>query len=261
MRFDVLTIFPGMFHAYLEEGILGRAVKHGRVDVRLVDIRDFAEDAHKTTDDRPYGGGNGMVMKPGPIYRALMSVERVKGRSLSILLCPRGEPFHQEMAWDLSRYDQLILVCGRYEGVDERIRSLCIDREISIGDYVLSGGELGAMVVMDATGRLVPGVLGGENSNVEDSFEGGLLEYPQYTRPRVFMDREVPPVLLSGDHERIRRWRRKAALKRTLEKRPDLLEKAALTAEDMEFLAELKDEGVVPGAPVTRNPGRTGPGR
>jgi len=242
MRFDILTIFSEMFSAYLREGILGRAVKRKIVDIRLVNIRDFAKGAHKTTDDRPYGGGDGMVMKPGPIYRSLESVERVKGRSLVILLSPQGETFDQAMAWEFSEWDQLILVCGRYEGVDERIRLTCIDREISIGDYVLSGGELGAMVIMDAVSRLIPGVLGGETSNLEDSFEGGLLEYPQFTRPRVFQENEVPPVLLSGDHERIRLWRRTESLKRTLEKRPDLIEKAGLTPEDEEILAKLKKE-------------------
>jgi tRNA (guanine37-N1)-methyltransferase len=242
MRFDVLTIFSGMFSAYLQEGILGRAVKREIVDIRLVNIRDFAKGAHKTTDDRPYGGGDGMVMKPGPIYRALESVERVKGRSLAILLSPQGQPFDQAMAWELSEWDQLILLCGRYEGVDERIRWTCVDREISIGDYVLSGGELAAMVIMDAVIRLIPDVLGGETSNLEDSFEGGLLEYPQFTRPRVFQKNEVPPVLLSGDHEKIRIWRRTESLKRTLEKRPDLLEKAGLTPEDEKILAGLKKE-------------------
>jgi len=247
MRFDVLTIFSEMFSAYLREGILGRAVKREIVDIRLVNIRDFAKGAHKTTDDRPYGGGDGMVMKPGPIYRSLESVERVKGRSLVILLSPQGESFDQAMAWELSEWDQLILVCGRYEGVDERIRLTCVDREISIGDYVLSGGELGAMVIMDAVSRLIPGVLGGETSNLEDSFEGGLLEYPQFTRPRVFQENEVPPVLLSGDHERIRVWRRTESLKRTLEKRPDLLKKAGLTPEDEELLLKLKKERNVAG--------------
>jgi tRNA (guanine37-N1)-methyltransferase len=242
MRFDVLTIFSEMFSAHLREGILGRAVKREIVDIRLVNIRDFAKGSHKTTDDRPYGGGDGMVMKPGPIYRSLESVERVKGRSLVILLSPQGETFDQAMAWELSEWDQLILVCGRYEGVDERIRLTCVDREISIGDYVLSGGELGAMVIIDAVSRLIPGVLGGETSNLEDSFEGGLLEYPQFTRPRIFQENEVPPVLLSGDHEKIRVWRRTESLKKTLEKRPDLLEKAGLTPEDEEILAKLKKE-------------------
>ncbi|MBW1901688.1 MAG: tRNA (guanosine(37)-N1)-methyltransferase TrmD [Deltaproteobacteria bacterium] len=241
MRFDVLTIFPGMFSAYLEEGMLGRSVKRGLVDVRLVNIRDFAAGTHKATDDRPYGGGDGMVMTPEPMYRALKSVDRLE-KSLVILLCPQGETFDQATAWELSRWDQLILTCGRYEGVDERIRLTSIDRELSIGDYVLSGGELGALIVMDAVSRLVPGVLGGERSNQEDSFEDGLLEYPQYTRPRVFQGKEVPSVLLSGDHEKIRLWRRKEALRRTLKRRPDLLQKARLTSEDEEILAKLRKD-------------------
>jgi tRNA (guanine37-N1)-methyltransferase len=211
------------------------------VDVRLVNIRDFAAGTHKATDDRPYGGGDGMVMTPEPMYRALKSVDRLE-KSLVILLCPQGETFDQATAWELSRWDQLILTCGRYEGVDERIRLTSIDRELSIGDYVLSGGELGALIVMDAVSRLVPGVLGGERSNQEDSFEDGLLEYPQYTRPRVFQGKEVPSVLLSGDHEKIRLWRRKEALRRTLKRRPDLLQKARLTSEDEEILAKLRKD-------------------
>ena len=242
MRFVVLTIFPEMFYIQLQEGMLGRAVKSGKVDVRLVNIRDFAKGTHRSTDDRPYGGGEGMVMRPGPIYRALKSVDRVKGRSAVILLSPQGKTFDQATAWELSRWDQLILVCGRYEGVDERIITTLIDRELSIGDYVLSGGEPAAMVVMDAVNRLIPHVLGGERSNLEDSFEEGLLEYPQYTRPRVFEGEEVPPVLLSGDHEKIRLWRRTESLRRTLLKRPDLLERAALNKEDEAILARLREE-------------------
>ena len=241
MRFDVLTICPEMFSSYVQEGVFGRAVEQGLVDVRLVNIRDFAKGTHKTTDDRPYGGGEGMVMKPGPIYRAIQGVDRVKGRSLVILLSPQGKTFDQTIAWELSTWDQIILVCGRYEGVDERVRLTSIDRELSIGDYILTGGELGAMAVMDAIGRLIPGVLGGERSNLEDSFEGGVLEYPQYTRPRVFQGEEVPAVLLSGDHEKIRLWRRTESLKRTLERRPDLLKKSRLTQEDKTILAGLKE--------------------
>ena len=240
MRFDVLTIFPEMFSAQLKEGMLGRAVKSGKADIRLVNIRDFAKGTHRSTDDRPYGGGDGMVMRPGPIYRALKSVDRVKGRSAVILLSPQGKTFDQATAWELSRWDQLILVCGRYEGVDERIRTTLMDMELSIGDYVLSGGEPAAMVVMDAVNRLLPGVLGGKRSNLEDSFEEDLLEYPHYTRPRVFEGKEVPPVLLSGDHEKIRLWRRTESLRRTLLRRPDLLEKAKLSSEDEMILAELK---------------------
>lgn len=234
MRFDILTLFPGLFTPFLKEGVLGRAVKRGLLDIRLINIRSYARGVHKVTDDRPYGGGNGMVMKPGPIYRALSSLERINGESLVILLTPQGKTFDQSMAWELAGWSHLILVCGRYEGIDERIRSRHIDMEVSIGDYILSGGELGAMVVLDAISRLVPGVLGGERSNREDSFEDGMLEYPHYTRPRIFMGEEVPAILLSGDHEKIRAWRRAESIKRTRERRPDLLKKAGLKEEDTE---------------------------
>jgi len=241
MRFDVLTLFPELFSSFLKETILGRAVKAGLVDIRLVNIRSFARGRHLVTDDSPFGGGEGMVMKPGPISRALDSIDRTKDRSLVLLLTPQGRTFDQPLAWDLSRMEQLILICGRYEGVDERIRSKGVDMELSIGDYVLSGGEMAAMVVIEAVSRLVPGVLGGEKSSQEDSFEEGLLEYPQYTRPRVFKNQEVPEILLSGDHERIRVWRRTQSLKRTLERRPDLLKKAKLTEEDKRILAKLRE--------------------
>jgi len=241
MRFDVLTLFPELFSSFLKETILGRAVKAGLVDIRLVNIRSFARGRHLVTDDSPFGGGEGMVMKPGPISRALDSVDRTKDRSLVLLLTPQGRTFDQPLAWDLSRKEQLILICGRYEGVDERIRSKGVDMELSIGDYVLSGGETAAMVVIEAVSRLVPGVLGGEKSSQEDSFEEGLLEYPQYTRPRVFKNQEVPEILLSGDHEKIRVWRRTESLKRTLERRPDLLKKAKLTEEDKRILAKLRE--------------------
>jgi len=240
MRFDVLTLFPELFSSFLKETILGRAVKAGLVDIRLVNIRSFARGRHLVADDRPFGGGEGMVMKPGPISRALESVDRTKGRSLVLLLTPQGRTFDQPMAWQLSRMEQIILICGHYEGVDERISANHVDLELSIGDYVLSGGETAAMVVMDAVSRLVPGVLGGEKSSQEDSFEDGLLEYPQYTRPRVFKNQEVPEILLSGDHEKIRVWRRTESLKRTLERRPELLEKAKLTEEDKRILAKVR---------------------
>jgi len=239
MRFDVLTLFPELFSSFLKETILGRAVKAGLVDIRLINIRSFARGRHLVTDDRPFGGGEGMVMKPGPVLRALESIDRSKDRSLVLLLTPQGRTFDQPLAWELSRMEQIVLICGRYEGVDERIRTSSVDLELSIGDYVLSGGEMAAMVVMDAVSRLVPGVLGGERSAQEDSFEEGLLEYPQYTRPRVFKNKEVPAVLLSGDHEKIRVWRRTESLKRTLERRPDLLGKAKLTEEDKRILAKL----------------------
>jgi tRNA (guanine37-N1)-methyltransferase len=240
MRLDILTLFPDLFSSFLKESILGRAIERGTVDIRLTDIRSFAHGPHHQADDRPYGGGDGMVMKPGPICRALASLDRTGERSLVVLLTPQGERFDQSTAWEFSRLDQLILICGRYEGVDERIRTDNVDRELSIGDYILSGGELGAMVVVDAVCRLIPGVLGGERSNLEDSFQDGLLEYPHYTRPRVFNGVEVPPILLSGDHQKIRLWRRAQSLRRTLERRPDLLEKAELTEEDQALLAEIK---------------------
>jgi len=239
MRFDVLTLFPELFSSFFKETILGRAVKSGVVDIRLVNLRSFARGRHLVTDDRPFGGGEGMVMKPGPISRALESIDRTKDESLVLLLTPQGRTFDQPLAWDLSRMEQLILICGRYEGVDERIRTNCVDMELSIGDYILSGGETAAMVVIDAVSRLVPGVLGGEKSTQEDSFEDGLLAYPQYTRPRVFKNQEVPEILLSGDHEKIRVWRRTESLKRTVERRPDLLKKAKLTEEDKRILAKL----------------------
>ena len=242
MRFDVLTLFPELFSSFLKETILGRAVKAGLVDIRLVNIRSFARGRHLVTDDSPFGGGEGMVMKPGPVSRALDSIDRTKDRSLVLLLTPQGRTFDQPLAWDLSRMEQIILICGRYEGVDERIRTTCVDMELSIGDFVLSGGEMAAMVVIEVVSRLVPGVLGGEKSSQEDSFEEGLLEYPQYTRPRVFKNQEVPEILLSGDHEKIRVWRRTESLKRTLERRPDLLKKAKLTEEDKRILAKLRRE-------------------
>ena len=241
MRFDILTLFPDLFSPFLHTGVLGRAVEKGLVDVRLTNIRSFARGSHNVTDDRPYGGGSGMIMKPGPIVRALESIDRVDGPSFVVLLTPQGQTFEQSMAWELSRADQLVLICCRYEGVDERVRSDQIHMEVSVGDYILSGGELGALVIIDAVSRLVPGVLGGERSNLEDSFEDGLLEYPHYTRPRTFRGKEVPSVLLSGDHEKIRLWRRRESLRRTLERRPDLLKTARLSEEDEAILAKLRE--------------------
>lgn len=238
MRFDVLTLFPSLFTPFLEQGIVGRSIARGLLDVGLTDIRDHARGAHRVTDDRPYGGGSGMVMKAGPIVRALRDLEPVEGTERIALLSPQGRLFDQDLAWELSTLDRLVLICGRYEGVDERVREGYADLEISIGDFVLSGGEVAAMAVIDAVGRLVPGVLGCEDSNREDSFEDGLLEHPHYTRPPVFEERGVPEVLLSGDHEKIRQWRRAEALKRTRERRPDLLERARLTEEDRRILKD-----------------------
>jgi len=240
MRFDVLTLFPGMFDRFAEQGVLGRAVQRGLLHIQVTNIRDYARGRHRVTDDRPYGGGSGMVMKPGPIVRAMDAMERPGDSRRVVLLSPQGTLFNQDMAWEFAGLDQLVLVCGRYEGVDERVLNGHVDMELSIGDYVLSGGEIAAMAVMDAVGRLIPEVLGCEDSNREDSFEGGLLEHPHYTRPRMFEGREVPEVLLSGDHEKIRKWRRARSLERTLKRRPDLLEKAALTEEDLEILEGLK---------------------
>ena len=240
MKFNILTLFPGLIFPFMDEGVLGRSIKKGILSVNVIDIRSFARGKHKVTDDRPFGGGSGMVMKPGPIYRALQSIE-MEAKSASILLSPQGVKFDQPMAWKLAEYEQITLICGRYEGVDERIISDHVDMELSVGDYVLSGGELGALIVFDAVSRLVPGVLGCGNSNKEDTFEGGLLEHPQYTRPRIFNGKEVPEVLLSGDHEKIRRWRRQQSLIRTNLKRPDLLEKAVLSKEDREILSTLKE--------------------
>lgn len=242
MRFNILTLFPGLFPPFYNEGVLGKAVKKGLIDIKLTDIRSFAYGSHRVTDDRPYGGGNGMVMKAGPVYRALNSIERIDGKSIVILLTPQGRTFNQSAAWELSHLDQLILICGRYEGVDERVITGYIDMELSIGDYILTGGELGALVILDAVSRLIPGVLGGERSNLEDSFEDGLLEYPHYTRPRVFKGNEVPEVLLSGDHEKIRLWRRSQSLRRTIKRRPDLLKDAKLSDEDKLILEELMED-------------------
>jgi tRNA (guanine37-N1)-methyltransferase len=242
MRFDILTIFPGMISCYLNEGVLGRATTDGLIDIRVVNIRDFAEGVHRSTDDRPYGGGAGMVMRPGPICRALESIDRLEGKSGVVLLSPGGKPFGQAMAWEFSRWNQLILICGRYEGVDERVKLLCVDQEISIGDYVLSGGELGALVVTDAISRLVPGVLGDDDSALGDCFEGGRLKHPQYTRPEDYKGWRVPSVLLSGNHEEIRKWRRREALKRTLAMRPDLFGVKDPDEEEIKILEALRFE-------------------
>ena len=241
MRFDILTIFPEMFATLIDYGIIGRAVKRRQIRINVVNIRDFGKGPHMMTDDRPFGGGDGMVMKPGPIFRALESIPRLKGDRRVILLTPQGQLFNQSIARDLTKLKQIVLVCGRYEGVDDRVRSRCVDMEISIGDYILTGGELPAMVIVEVVSRLVPGILGGVRSSLEESFEDYFLEYPQFTRPRVFQGEGVPSVLLSGDHGRIRLWRRTQSIKRTLKRRPDLLEKAHLSERDKCILEELKE--------------------
>lgn len=242
MRIDIVTIFPQMFESPLGESIIKRAVAKGLVAIHRHDIRDHAHDKHRCVDDTPYGGGAGMVMMPGPITETVEAVPRV-GRSCTILLTPQGEPFTQATARELAGFDQLILVCGRYEGIDERARRIIAERELSVGDYVLSGGEIPAMVVTDAVVRLLPGVLGNEASIAHESHEAGLLEHPHYTRPERFRGDEVPAVLRSGNHADIERWRRGQMLLRTKRRRPDLLERLALSEEDRELLAEAEREG------------------
>jgi tRNA (guanine37-N1)-methyltransferase len=239
MRFDVLTLFPEMFTGPLQESIIKRAQERGLISVHLHNIRDYATGRHRITDDAPYGGGGGMVMKPEPIFAAVEAVLGDEKGVPVILLSPQGRLFTHEVARELSRYPRLVLICGRYEGVDERVREHLATDEISIGDYVLSGGELAAMVIIDAVTRLLPGALGDPGATFEDSYAWGLLEYPHYTRPAVFRGWAVPEVLLSGNHAAIARWRREQALRRTLERRPDLLERAPLTEEDRAFLARL----------------------
>lgn len=241
MIFEILTLFPEMFDSYLATSILGRAIAQGNIQVRCHNIRDFTTDKHRMTDDAPYGGGSGMVMKPEPLVRGLEAVQGTdETRARVILLSPQGRLFDQKLARELSRLPRLIMVCGKYEGVDERVRVLGVDEEISIGDYILTGGELAAMVILEATARLLPGVLGDEGSTQEESFEEGLLEYPHYTRPREFMGCQVPDVLLSGNHQEIAAWRRRKAIEGTFEKRPDLLGSANLTEEDRECLERIK---------------------
>jgi tRNA (guanine37-N1)-methyltransferase len=235
MIFEVVTIFPEMFSSVLSASLLGRAAARGLFEVHFTDPRDFTEDKHRSVDDTPYGGGAGMVMRPGPVVAALEHLEAARGRARKVLLCPTGRPLDQPTVARLASEPRLALVCGRYEGIDERVRAHA-DEELSIGDYVLSGGELGAMVVIDAVARRLPGVLGNVESPIDESFEAGLLEYPQFTRPPVFRGAGVPEALTSGNHERIRRWRRWAALQRTKIQRPDLLARLALSDEDRALL-------------------------
>lgn len=238
LSFTVLTIFPEMISGYVREGVIGRAIRAGLLDVKTIDIRDFTFDRHRTVDDVPFGGGAGMVMKPEPIALAFDSMEPVERR---ILLAPHGRPFRQQDAEELSHLSKVALLCGRYEGIDERVIGRYIDDVISIGDYVLSGGELAALCVLDATSRLVPGVLGNAESPVDESFgSAGLLEYPQYTRPAEWRGEGIPEILLSGHHAHIKAWRRRQSLCRTVEFRPDLLESAELTAEEQRYVLELK---------------------
>ena len=240
MRFHVLTLFPRMFDSPLSGGVIERARASGLLDIRVHDIRDYAHDRHRTVDDYPFGGGPGMLMKAAPLFEAVEAVTvRLTEEVPVVLLSPQGRRFTQRTAEELARLDDLVLVCGRYEGVDERVRQNLVTDEISIGDYVLSGGELAAMVVIETVARLVPGVVGSSESTLSDSFTTGLIEHPQYTRPAEFRNWPVPEVLLSGDHARIARWRRRESLRRTYARRPDLLESAPLSAEDREFLESL----------------------
>jgi len=269
MRFEIVTIFPGFFSSIFENGIVRRALAEGLVEVGIHDLRAFTHDRHRTVDDRPFGGGEGMVLKPEPLAEALASLgiepkhePREPGRTRVILLSAQGRPFTQAMARELASLDRVVLLCGRYEGVDERINQLYCDMELSIGDYVLSGGELAAAVVVDAAMRIIPGVLGNQASGEFESFgvadaeiatsiegvprsqhgSGGLLDYPHYTRPAEFGGIPAPEVLLNGDHQQIRRWRREQQIRKTLANRPDLLEKAALGKEDRKVLQAIRQE-------------------
>ncbi len=239
MLFDIVTIFPHFFDSSLKDGVVRRAIEADILKVRTANLRDFTTDRHRTTDDRPFGGGEGMVMKPEPIYKALDVLKKEPPEARVILLSPRGKLLDQALAGELAQLKRLILVCGRYEGVDERIREHCVDIELSVGDYILTGGEIAALVVIDAVSRLIPGVLGCESSAENDSFSDGLLEFPQYSRPRVFNDWEVPEVLLSGDHAKIAKWRREQSLGLTYEQRPELLLKARLDKKDIKYLRSL----------------------
>ena len=264
MQFEVFTLLPEVFPAYLESSILKRAAQRGLIDVHIHNIRDYTRDKHHTTDDTPYGGGGGMVMKPEPVFEAVESVLGLEPRSSGmnaplsppepvssslgapnipiILLTPQGRVFDQRIAEELSRHERIALLCGRYEGVDERIREHLVTDEISIGDYVLTGGELPAMILIDTVARLIPEVLGDPSGAQDDSHSMGLLEYPHYTKPSDFRGWKVPDILLSGDHGRVEKWRREQALTRTFNKRPDMLESAELTDKEKKFIEDLKSD-------------------
>ena len=269
MEVDIITIFPDFFRGPLDHGIIRRAREAGLVKIEVRDLRVHTRDRHRTVDDRPFGGGEGMVLKPEPLFECVESLnlapreERAAARQSVILLSAQGRRFDQSLAAELSRLDRMVLICGRYEGVDERVGTHLADREISIGDYVLSGGELGAAVIIDTVTRLIPGALGNEASARQESFHagaevgngdgpdstcasGGLLDYPHYTRPAEFRGMKVPEVLVNGNHEEIRRWRRRSALEKTFRNRPDLLDQAQLSDEDKTVLAEIRASGSWP---------------
>jgi len=240
VHIDILTLFPQMFQGMFDSGIFRRAIDQKLVSVGIHNIRDYTHDKHHSVDDYPYGGGAGMVLKPEPIFEAVESIKGEPDTVPIILLTPQGRLFCQQIAQELSQYSHLILICGHYEGIDERVREHLATDEISIGDYVLSGGELAAMVVTDAVVRLLPGVLGSAASPLDDSHAAGLLEYPQYTRPAIYRGWSVPEVLLSGNHAQIARWRREQVILRTLERRPELLDKAKLSSEDRSLVEKLR---------------------
>ncbi|HTR45328.1 MAG TPA: tRNA (guanosine(37)-N1)-methyltransferase TrmD [Thermodesulfovibrionales bacterium] len=243
MRYEIITIFPDIFHAYFSESIMKRAIGRGLVEVKVHDLRDYTNDRHRSVDDYAYGGGPGMVMKAEPFCRAIEAIKADGVETCTIMLTPRGRPLRQETAVALSEEKKrLLFLCGRYEAIDERVREMHVDQEISIGDYVLTGGELPALVIIDAIVRLLPGVLGDEHSVEEESFSWGILDYPHFTRPPEYRGLKVPDVLLSGNHREIARWRRKEALKNTLRMRPDLLQKVPLSREDDRLLSEIKEE-------------------
>ncbi|CQR71429.1 tRNA (guanine-N(1)-)-methyltransferase [Sporomusa ovata DSM 2662] len=244
MRIDIISLFPEMFTGPLGHSILKRAQDNGLISIHVTNPRDFTYDKHRIVDDAPFGGGAGMVMKPEPIFRAVESVVSANNalRRRIIIMCPGGQSFDQAKARELAGYEQLVFLCGHYEGIDARIREHVVDEAISIGDYVLTGGELPAMVITDAVARMIPGVLGADDSAQHDSFYNGLLEYPHYTRPREFNGWEVPEILLSGDHAKIEKWRRKESLRATLERRPDLMNNVELDPLDDKLLQEIKSE-------------------
>ena len=244
IKFDVLSIFPEMFSSPLNFSLLKKAQEKGLLNICLHDIRNWANDKHKMTDDAPYGGGCGMVMKVEPVEKALAAIRSPEDDSLVVLMTPQGETFNQKIAAQLADKKQIIIICGRYEGVDERIRKHLVDREISIGDYILTGGELAALILIDAVSRLIPDVLGNPESTLGESFSHNLLEYPQYTRPAEYKGWMVPDVLLSGNHAEIELWHKRESLKRTYQRRPDLLKKIKLSTEDKKNLEKIKLEDI-----------------
>lgn len=241
MNFHILTLFPEMVMGGLNTSIIGRAMENRLISIEAVNIRDYSKDKHKHVDDAPYGGGAGMVMQPGPVYDTYEALTKKMGtRARVIYLTPQGQVFNQKIAEELAQEEELVFLCGHYEGIDERVLELVVTDYLSVGDYVLTGGELPAMVMIDCISRLVPGVLNNESSAEFESFHDNLLEYPQYTRPEVFMDQKVPEVLLSGHHKNIEQWRREQSIRRTLERRPDLLEEAVLSKKEKEFLDSIR---------------------